>query len=249
MSEILKDRAILIRTFDFGETSVVAVTLTREHGKLRILAKGAKGRRSAFAGMLRTGSIGEIVFYHREERDLQLLKEFSADEGTLLVTEDFVKLCLLQAGLELVDTAVVGRESDAVTFDILEAFRTRLFASTAPWYIFFTLEVKLLASLGVLPSLSECARCEGALSGGCAVHPGSGVVTCRRCSDDNSYALSASALASVLAMAGEPFDRIAEAALGRGERKEIGQLLHHLFLYHIEGYRLPKALHLLKGER
>ena len=227
----------------------MAVALTREHGKLRILAKGAKGRRSPFVGMLRTGSTGEIVFYYREERDLQLLKEFSADEGAVLVTEDFVKLCLLQAGLELADTAVVGRESDTGTFDILETFRTRLFASPAPWFIFFTLEVKLLTSLGVLPSLDACARCGCALPGGCSVHPGSGLVTCGRCAGENSDQLSAPSLAGMLAMVRQSFGRIAAVEPGRRERREIGQLLHHLFLHHVEGYRLPKALHLLKGER
>ena len=247
MSEILKDRVMILRTFDFGETSVVAVALTREHGKLRIIAKGARRPRSPFGAMLRTGSIGDIVFYHREERGLQLLKEFSSDESGGIVTEDFVKLCLFQAGLELIDTAIVGRESDTGTFDILEAFKTGLFASQAPWYIFFTLEVGLLKALGVLPPFEVCAGCGRALAQGCSADPVGGLVTCARCAGEAADPLSACSRATILAMENEPFDPSAAVEPGPRERKEIGQLLHHLFLHHVEGYRLPNALHLLKG--
>lgn len=247
MSEILKDRAMILRTFDFGDTSVVAVALTREHGKLRILAKGAKRRRSPFGGMLRTGSIGDIVLYYREGRGLQLLKEFSADEKTVVVTEDFVKLCLLQAGLELTDMAIVARESDPGTFDILEAFKTGLFASSAPWCIFFTLEVGLLKALGVMPNIEACTSCGRELSGGCSVEPISGIVTCGRCAGEAAYPISLSSRALIFSMAGDPSHHGTDEEPGPRERKEIGQLLHHLFLHHVEGYRLPRALHLLKG--
>ena len=36
-----KARAIVIRTFPFGDTSCVVTLFTREYGKLRALAKGA----------------------------------------------------------------------------------------------------------------------------------------------------------------------------------------------------------------
>jgi hypothetical protein len=48
-------------------------------------------------------------------------------------------------------------------------------------------------------------------------------------------------------MAREEYHRIAEMSLGADERKEIGRLLHRIYLHHVEGYRLPNALHLLKG--
>jgi hypothetical protein len=48
-------------------------------------------------------------------------------------------------------------------------------------------------------------------------------------------------------MACGDFPRIPVRELEARERKEIGQLLHHIYLHHIEGYRLPNALHLLKG--
>lgn len=238
---------MILRRYDFGESSVILVVLTREHGKVRLLAKGAKKNRSSFRGVLQTGSIGDIVFYHRQERGLQLLREFSADETTSVVMEDFEKLCLFQAGLELIDASVVDRESDVDTFDIVETFKTRLFASPDPWFIFFTLEVKMLRALGVLPPFDVCARCGSDLAGDGTVHPASGAVTCRRCTVEGSHPLTATSRERIRRMAREPFHSIPEEELENGERKEIGTLLHLIYLHHVEGYRLPNALHLLKG--
>lgn len=247
MSEILKDRAIILRTFDFGETSVVAVAVTRGHGKLRFIAKGAKRRRSPLCGVLRIGSIGDIVFYHREERGLQLLKEFDADERCSAVKEDFMKLCLLQAGLELADMAIVARESDPGTFEIIEKFRTGLFASSAPWCIFFTLEARFLKALGIMPNMDVCSSCGRELSDGCSIEPVGGTVTCVRCAGRTAYPLSIASRDLILGMSGDARCRNADREPGPHERKEIGQLFHHLFLHHVEGYRLPHALRLLKG--
>ncbi len=238
---------MILRTYDFGESSIILVALTREHGKMRMLAKGVRKQRSSFAGVLQTGSIGDIVFYYRPERGLQLMKEFSDDETPGVVTEDFVKLCLFQAGLELIDASVIGRESDADTFDILETFKKRLFASPAPWFIFFTLEIKILRALGVLPPFEVCAVCGSDLAGDASVHPARGVVMCRRCRMEGSHSLTASSRGHIRRMAGEPFRRIPATELTVRERREIGHLLHQFYLHHVEGYRLPNALHLLKG--
>ena len=34
--------------------------------------------------------------------------------------------------------------------------------------------------------------------------------------------------------------------MSRGERREIGELIHQFFVNHVEGYRLPHALRLCK---
>ena len=48
----LKDTAICIRRWDFSETSQTVSLLTREHGILRGLAKGAKREKGTFSGEL-----------------------------------------------------------------------------------------------------------------------------------------------------------------------------------------------------
>jgi DNA repair protein RecO (recombination protein O) len=243
VSEILKDRAVVLRTYDYGETSLVVSFLTRSYGKIRLLAKGAKRKRNPFAGALRTGNIGEIVFYFKPDRGLQLLKEIESGNAFENAVEDLEKLCIFQAGLEVVDRSVIEREADERVYNLLEGFIGALPGAADPWVALFTLYVRLLTLLGVYPTISRCARCGTALGAGFRAAPQAGEITCDACGRDGALVVSADSAALLGMMAGGGFE---ELRMGRIERMEIGRFLHYLFMHHVEGYRLPNALNILK---
>lgn len=248
MSEIVKDRAVVLRTYPFGESSTVAVLLTRTRGKVRLLAKGARGARSPFAGGLRTGNVCEIVFYARDERGLQLLKEMESAVPVEASSGDFERLCLLQAGLEIVDRSVVERSADDRLFDLLESFMRLLSRAVDPWALFFAFEVGVLKLAGSFPSTRMCAACGRELGAELfTVDPVSGAVTCPACGGGGGKVLSAGAAAALAKMDRSGYDGAETSSLGPRERKEIGELLHHIFTNHVDGYRLPYALRLCKG--
>ncbi len=246
MSEIIKDRAVILRTFDFGESSTVGVILTREHGKIRLLAKGAKSRRSLFFGNLQTGSIGEIVFYFRESRGLQLLKEVMATHVFDSSKGDLERLCIYQAGLEIVDRSIIELDADSRAFDLLEGFVVHVQSAADPWVIFFALEVRLVEILGHLPLFEICEECKKDLAGvGLRINPSSGAVACEDCHSEGAFPLSRASAKLLERMCGTGFDDIDSERASPDIRREVGRLLHHIFLHHVDGYRLPKSLNLL----
>ncbi len=249
MSKILKDRVIILRTYEFGESSIVAVVLARRHGKVRLLAKGARRSGSRLSGILRTGNLGEAVFYFREQRGMQLLKEISAGPVFGPGTEDLERLCTFQAGLEIVDRSVVGREAGSRTFDVFEGFMRLVTGGVDPWLAFFAFEVRLLKVLGLYPDLGECSVCGKQLSGtGIGFDPPDGVVRCAACGrNDAKLALSAGSHELLGRIEAGGYGALQKETLLPAQRREIGGLLHRIFLYHIDGYRFPRALSLLKG--
>ncbi len=52
MRENYRDRAVVIRTYDFGEADRVIVLLTRDHGLVRAVAKGVRRAKSRFGSRL-----------------------------------------------------------------------------------------------------------------------------------------------------------------------------------------------------
>jgi hypothetical protein len=70
----LKDQAVVLRLVDWSETSQIAVLLTREHGKISAVAKGAKRQTpsiaSRFSGGLELLCRGEAVYITKSGRDL-----------------------------------------------------------------------------------------------------------------------------------------------------------------------------------
>jgi len=248
VSEIVKDRAVVLRTYPFGESSTIAVVLARTRGKVRLLAKGARGGRSPFAGSLRTGNVCEIVFYFREQRGLQLVKEIEGAAPLEPPSGDLERLCLLQAGLEIVDRSVVERSADEQLFDLLETFMRRLSGAVDPWALFFGFEVGVLKLAGSFPSTRACGRCGRELGAEVfAVDPASGAVTCAACGDRKARPLSRGAAEALALMDRSGFEEAGRSVLAPRERKEIGELIHHVFENHMDGYRLPYALRLCKG--
>ena len=72
---ILKDDAIVLRIYPFGNTSRSVVWLTRQHGKIVTLAKGSQRPGSALLGQFDLFYTCEVLFYAREQRQVHILKE------------------------------------------------------------------------------------------------------------------------------------------------------------------------------
>ncbi|UCF05623.1 MAG: DNA repair protein RecO [bacterium] len=249
MSTLVKDRAVVLRTFDFGESSTIAVALMRDHGKVRLLAKGARKKNSPYLGRLRTGNLVEVVFYYKEHRGLQLLREVSSESFDMPGRSDFERLCIFQAGLEVIDRATIERESDAGQFMALEAFIVGLPSCPDPWAAFFTLEVQLLKRLGFYPDLTGCSRCGRAAAGASlVVDTASGSVTCVSCCGRGDLKLTEETCEILGRMERAGSQAMTDITLDRAMRRRVGTLLHNLFLHHIDGYRLPYALRLLKED-
>jgi DNA repair protein RecO (recombination protein O) len=248
VSEIVKDRSVVLRTYPYGETSMIAVALTRSHGKVRFLAKGARRPKSPLQGSLRTGNVAETVFYFRPDRGLQLLKEMDTVGTFESADGDLERLCLFQAGLEIVDRSVVERDSDERLFDMIESFMRLVSVAADPWALFFALEIGVLRLAGSFPSMAVCGRCGRPLRDGpIRVDPVRGLVTCAGCGGGSARAISARSSELLARMEEEGLAASGGFLLGRAERKEIGELLHRFFACHMEGYRLPYALRLSKG--
>src|SRR3954471_11676971 len=62
--------ALILRTYKLGETDRIVVFLTRDRGKKRGVAKGARRAKSRFTGALESLTRAGVAYYERELRDL-----------------------------------------------------------------------------------------------------------------------------------------------------------------------------------
>lgn len=97
---VITDSAICIRRWDFSETSQTVSLLTREHGVIRGLAKGAKRPRGAFSGGFDLLTSGQVVVHVRRGRELATLAAWHLDEVFRALHED---LAANRAGLYMAD--------------------------------------------------------------------------------------------------------------------------------------------------
>src|SRR5208337_3765335 len=67
--------AIVLRTVEFSETSLVCTLFTREFGKIGALAKGGRRLKGPFESALDLLALSGIVFLHKSSDALDLLTE------------------------------------------------------------------------------------------------------------------------------------------------------------------------------
>src|SRR5688572_28337097 len=62
--------ALILKTYKLGEADRIVVFLTRDRGKKRGVAKGARRQRSRYMGALEPMTRAGVAYYEREQREL-----------------------------------------------------------------------------------------------------------------------------------------------------------------------------------
>lgn len=204
-----KARAIVIRTFPFGDTSSVVTLFTREYGKLRALAKGAWRPRSSFDAALDLLSICQVLVLRKSDGALDLVTEACLENRFRVGRSQAAFLGGMHVA-ELLDALTADGDPQPELFDIAHASlrtlstprpdhdqdtpgnqltdgRVRLLVTHA--------ELVALRLVGHEPSLVRCAECLGPVAGGRRVAFGmlDGGVLCERCRQGKRSVVSVSA--------------------------------------------------------
>jgi DNA repair protein RecO (recombination protein O) len=116
---IVKDRAVVLRSIDYQDSSKIVGLLTQENGKVTVIAKGAKSAKSKYAGLLQAGNILEVLFYLKPNREIQVLSDASFEVKAYPIHFDMDKLALLMPTLEMVDQLVNDQEQSVDFFEFL----------------------------------------------------------------------------------------------------------------------------------
>jgi recombinational DNA repair protein (RecF pathway) len=113
--------------------------------------------------------------------------------------------------------------------------------------LFLAFEVKLLGALGALPEFGTCASCGSSIRNG-RYDPANGVSYCSRERTGSGELITLNEEITGLIHRAErlPFFELAPLEMSDRARKTFGLLLHWTYTYHVQGYRLPNSLKLLK---
>jgi DNA repair protein RecO (recombination protein O) len=164
---VISSDALVLRTYKIGETSKVVVLLTRERGKLRAVARGARGQRSRYRSSLETLSEVRVGLYGRQGADLlrlgpcELLKSAFRASGRGLEAS-----LALQYLAELIDAFAQEGEVEEKVYRLARAVIAAAESGVSPIVLSRYLEAWLLRLHGIYPSLEHCASCGRALPAG-----------------------------------------------------------------------------------
>jgi len=161
MPPILDD-AVVLNRLDYSETSQILVLFTREHGKIRAIAKGIKrGAKARFATGVDLLDVGSVVFSVRIERSERLatLTEWKQTRSLFGLRD---KLARIQGGQYLAEiTAALTEDWDPhqALFDALLGALEELSQADEPLGVVVRYQLALLEAIGSLPRFDACVLC------------------------------------------------------------------------------------------
>lgn len=241
---IVQVEGLVLRGFRMSESSKVVILYTREFGKVRLAAKGARRPKSKFGASLEPLTWGRYVFYKRENREIQTLSEGDILYAFEPVKQHYGRLAAGSVVCELLDHMTEDGDRNAMLFrfalDTLHWIgMIQTPALDVPvWYF----QLKAAGELGYRPHLSGCVHCGGRLEGPrlgfspvlggalCAQHAGQGMKVSQN---------TVSFLAHV--QVNRP-DKIDLEPLHTVNQVEVTRLLRAFLDYHMASQYRPKAL-------
>ncbi len=175
---LYRDHGIVLRTYKLGEADRIVVFCTRDHGKVRAVAKGVRKTRSRFGGRLEPTSHVQLQL-HRGRSELDVVTQTESVDQFREVREDLNRLGKAMAMLEAVDRVGVDRETDSALYRMLLGGLRSLDAGDSALVVpaFY---LKLLVHDGVGPEVGACASC-GSTDNLVAFDYASGGVRCQSC--------------------------------------------------------------------
>jgi DNA repair protein RecO (recombination protein O) len=175
-----------MRKLEYSETSQVLTLLTRAHGIVRVMAKGAHRRTKAGAARFDGGidllDVGQAVLIHDSARELDQLTEWKLTEGHLSLRRSLRGLYLALYAAELVTALFEAHDPHPELFDRLANLLQELSGPRAE-EVFLKFELELLVQAGYAPQIDRCAGCGGEVSGTATAwfSPSRSGVICRDC--------------------------------------------------------------------
>jgi len=150
-----RTHGIIIKRRDFGEADRLVTIITPQHGKLDVIAKGARKPTSAKTGHVELFTRADMLV-HRG-RDFGILTQSQMLESYLPLRENLERGAYANYAGELLDRFTIEGDDDLKPmYDHLDTTLTRLCTTSDPRLVIRYFELHLLDFAGFRPELQEC---------------------------------------------------------------------------------------------
>lgn len=224
---LYRDEGVVLRTQRLGEADRIVTILTRQHGRVRAVAKGVRRTKSRFGARLEPFSHVDVQFHEGRALDIVTQVESLHAYGALVV-EDYARWTAGQVMLETAER-LTSQEHEPATQQYLVlvgALRTLATGEHAPELVLDAFLLRSLAIAGWAPSFDACTRC-GLEGPHPYFHVPSGGALCRDCRVPGSVSPAPEVLALLSALLTGDWST-ADASAPRHRRDASGIVAAHL---------------------
>ena len=230
---VYTSEALILRTYKLGEVDRIVVFLTRDRGKKRGVARGARRARSRFIGALEPMTRAGVAYYEREQRDLVRINYVEPTRSPLSASSGDA-LGHVGYFAELIDEWAPEAHADERLYR-LGASMTDAIAAGAPVEpLARYFEYWLLRLQGVYPSLVSCPGCAEPLVNGAVMPARDDLFVCPACAPAGGTSVGVEALKFLKAAGATAPDRLEALPLQPRAARELEAVHRRLLNLHLE---------------
>ena len=226
---IVDTPAIVLKTFPYGETSLISRCFTKEKGKVSFIIKGARSKKNPIAPYFQPLSFIQIIYNENEKRDLQIVSKAHFIKIWLKISQSLKKMTLLQSILEITDLSLEINDPNHGLFEslieVIELYESDSINSNVAFWFY---ECAVLSETGFRINLK-------------VDNPG-------LIEDDSSNLNDQKQCRYILQnLINKNFGEISFEKFLPEEKKLVSNFLYNQLCYHIEGFDRLKSLKVAKN--
>ena len=230
-----RSEAIVLRRSNFGEADRMLTLFSKEFGKIRALAKGARKPQTRKTGHVELFMRSNFMF--ARGKNIDIITQAELVEAYQSIRTDLVRTTYASYAVELIDHLTAEADRDLQKYsllsDALEWFATaRDLMLTARYY-----ELRLLAVAGFQPQLFHCvSRGEPIEEQDQYFSAEAGGLLCPDCRsvDAGARSISAPAVKVLRYLQSRPWETVMKLQLREELNRELETVMHYYLSYILE---------------
>jgi DNA repair protein RecO (recombination protein O) len=232
-------QAYVLRTYTLAEADKICIFLTRDSGKVRGVAHGARKMKSRFGSALEPFTEVMVTYFFKESRDLVSVSNCDIVRSSFYIaSRSYETASVLAYMAELLSEFLPDNEPNERLYRLVAASLAALEGvedEPGLWLALRYFESWLLRLTGYFPDLSHCSQCTEAIAQNVSTFlTAEGSPRCLTCSNGRGEVVD-SEMRKVLAdMFRTPPDEFAGKAVSPKRVYQIGELNYKLIRHALE---------------
>ncbi len=185
---LIKTSAITLKSRKWGDADRIVTFYTKEMGKIRGVARGARRMKSRLGASLEPLSICHLNLFEKSGDSLYRVFQVDLVEPFMKFREDLTLMTAAARMANLVGAVTPDGDPDSKLFETLELGLRALVTSRDPALTALLFQIRLLGLIGFRPQTDHCAACGKArLMGEPQFSPVSGGLVCAVCAARQAF--------------------------------------------------------------
>ena len=152
--------AIVLKIVEFSESSCIVSLLTRDFGKIQVIAKGARRLKNPFDNSIDLLCLCRATFINKQRDSLDILTEAKLLRRFRAASRDLNRLYSGYYVAELLNALTDNHNPDRPLFELAERVLSEIDCQDSDLLrLLLEFQLQMLNQLGQLPALGECADC------------------------------------------------------------------------------------------